>query len=182
MQQIGNLSYVLCDLNRHPWRPHFHSENRSFPNSFWQNKPLLWVALKNNSWLHGKYCGSHSTKCIITEQSNIGSTYRFWRIDAVWYWNTTVLAVYIKSLSVRRHRRDYIRAATDYYKWKCSSWTSGCLACRCFCGDWAYPYPLLSKFAWVCFVCVCVSVSGTAGWNVWCSIAKCHKWSILLGK
>lgn len=73
----------------------------------------------------------------------------------------------VSCLSVCRHQRDYIRTTTDYYKWKCSSWKSACLAYQSFCGDWAYPYPLLGKFAWVCFVCVCV-------WNSWMKRLMLH--------
>lgn len=79
----------FCPHNAVNWKSHmyfviwisileahvFTVKNRSFPNSFWQNSPLLWLALRNNSWLHGKYCGAHSTKCNITQESNDGSIY-----------------------------------------------------------------------------------------------------------
>lgn len=78
MQRIGSLSYVLCDSTGHPWSPCFHGENRSFPKSFWQNSPLLWLVLRNNSWLYSKYCGGHSTQCNNTESNNTSIYLKNW--------------------------------------------------------------------------------------------------------
>lgn len=73
----ANWKSLICTLwfESASLKPMFSRRKQIIPNSFWQNSPLLWLALRNNPWLYGKYCRGHSSKCNITEESDKGSIY-----------------------------------------------------------------------------------------------------------
>lgn len=169
-------SCVLCDWSGQPWSQCFHGENRSFPKSFWQKLPLLWLASRNNPWLCGKFCGGHSTKCNISESNNTSISLknrcsrtleqnRFGCVCTVVFYLWTGTRIQVGGNS-------YIGTTTDHYTLQSSTFKAY-LAYQSCRRDHASPCPPPPRPPPP--PCVCVSVSGTAGWNVWRSIAKCHK-------
>lgn len=155
----------------------FHGENRSFPKSFWQKRPLLWLASRNNPWLCGKYCEGHSAKFNISESNNTsiylknrcGRTLEQNRFGCVvfYLWACTGTRIQVGG-------NGYIGTTTDHYTLQ-SSIFKAYLAYQSCCRDHARPWPPPPPPLPPPPPCVCASVSGTAGWNVWRSIAKCHK-------
>lgn len=124
----------------------FTVKNRSFPNSFWQNSPLLWLALRNNSWLHGKYCQPFNQK-----QYHRGELQWKYLFVEMIQWN---ISTYVRRLDVIQ--RCVGRDGEGYFGRSLKEQMPvGLLSLSSICGDSSHPCPVLCVFTSpLCVSCV----------------------------